>query len=75
MKPNPIEMKGAEPSHLSREMVNAIYKGEKPPEQTDLDYDIMLYKKAISFCRNDELKTLLKDSLIILQQKKIDGIQ
>ena len=75
MKENPIELKGAEPNHLSREMVNAIYKGEKSPEETDLDEDIMLYKKAISFCNNEKLKAQLKDSLILLQEKKINGIQ
>ena len=74
MKENPSELKGAEPSHLSRDMVDAIYKGEKPPDQVDLDEDIMLYKKAISFCKNEQLKTQVKDSLIILQQKKIDGV-
>lgn len=72
---NPKEELGKLPNHLSQDMVDAIYKGEKPPDQVDLDEDIMLYKKAISFCNNEQLRTQLKDTLIILQQKKIDGIQ
>lgn len=73
---NPVELKGANSNHLSNNMVEAIYKGGKEPERlSDIDEDIMIYKKAISFCKHSELKERLKDSLIILQEKKINGIQ
>src|SRR6056300_1283617 len=76
---NPLEK-----NHLSQEMVQAIY--DKGPENTEkaekkndasvlaqgLDKDIEIYKKAISFCKNDILKGLLKDSLIRLQERRID---
>jgi hypothetical protein len=76
---NPLEE-----NHLSEEMVQAIY--DNGPENTKeaekknnesalakgLDKDIEIYKKAISFCKNDILKGLLKDSLIRLQERRID---
>lgn len=72
---NPQEELGKLPNHLSKDMVDAIYKTDKPIEVSDIDEDIALYQKAIDFCNQPELKERLKDSLIILQQKKIDGIQ
>lgn len=64
------------------------FKGmtEKPPTHTEeaekqlleaIDKDIEIYKKAIDICINDELREMLKDSLIELQEKRIDkdGVQ
>ncbi len=59
---------------------------EQPPTHTEeaekqlvqaIDKDIEIYKKAIDICQNDELRVLLKDSLIELQEKRIDkdGVQ
>ena len=40
--------------------------------QEQLDYDINIYKVAIEICNQDDLKLILKDKLIGLQDLKLN---
>jgi hypothetical protein len=41
----------------------------------ELEKEIVLRKNALTFCKQDELKDILKDNLIKIQQKLIELIE